>query len=213
MIIDTAEANPETLYKILTGSILPRPIAWVSTIDKEGQPNLAPFSFFTVASCNPPILCFAPANKPTMDDEGKGVPKDTLRNIRQTGEFVVNIVSRELSEKMTQTSGEYAVGINEFNAAGLTAVASDTVRPPRVGESLINMECRLHQILEFGGHPGAGNLVLGQLLRIHLNDSVYKNGKIDLGALNPIGRLSGNLYCTVKDRFEMLRPQVEQPNK
>ena len=211
MIIDVDKTGSEDLYKLLIGSVLPRPIAWVSSISADGVPNLAPFSFFTVASSNPPILCFSPALKEAVVD-GKvlTVPKDTLRNVKETGEFVVNVVSRPVAEKMVQTSGEYAAGVNEFDAAGLTAVPSKMVRPPRVGESLINMECKLHQILEFGHHPGAGSLILGRILCFHLDDSVYKSGHVELDVLQPIGRLSGAHYCTIKDRFEMQRPRIEQ---
>ncbi len=209
MIVDTKQASPEELYKILIGSVLPRPIAWVSTINEDGQTNLAPFSFFTVASSNPPILCFSPGYKGVVV-EGKvlTVPKDTLRNIRQTKEFVVNIVSRKVAEKMNQTSGDYPADVSEIVAAGLTPVASQMVRPPRVGESLVNMECELDQILEFGQSPGSGNLVLGRILCIHLDDSVYKGGHIDLDVLQPIGRLAGTQYCSVEDRFEMVRPKI-----
>ncbi len=209
MIVDVGQIDSESLYKILIGSILPRPIAWVSTVSKERVSNLAPFSFFTVASADPPILCFSPANKEaSIDGEVVAVPKDTLSNIRQTEEFVVNIVSRQLAEKMVQSSGEYPSAVSEFDAVGLTPLASRMVSAPRVGESLINIECRLYQILEFGHHPGAGNLVLGRILCIHLDESVYKNGKVDLDILQPVGRLGGNQYCPVSERFEISRPRV-----
>lgn len=207
MIIDTRDSSPNILYKILIGSVLPRPIAWVSTINRDGQPNLAPFSFFTVASSNPPVLCFSPAlREELVGGKLQAVPKDTLRNIRQIEEFVVNVVSRPLAEKMVQTSAEYPADVSEFVATGLTPVPSQLVRPPRVGESLINMECKLHQIIEFGTHPGAGMLVLGRIVCIHVDSSVYQNGKIDLAVLQPIGRLGGNSYCTTTDQFEMERP-------
>lgn len=209
MILDVEKIDPEALYKILIGSILPRPIAWVSTVDQDGVSNLAPFSFFTVASANPPILCFSPGNKEGLiDGEIVGIPKDTLRNIRQTEEFVVNVVSRSLAEKMVQSSGDYPPGVSEFDLAGLTPMPSKMVAPPRVGESMISMECRLHQVIEFGKHPSAGNLVLGRIVCINLDDSVYKKGRVDLDILEPVGRLGGNQYCTVKDRFEVPRPYV-----
>lgn len=209
MFIDTKEISSGDFYKLLIGSVLPRPIAWVSSMSKDGIYNLAPFSFFTVASANPPVLCFAPALKESeIDGKVVAVPKDTLRNVRDTEEFVVNIVSRKLAEKMVQTSGEYEEDVNEFEVAGLTAAPSSMVRPPRVGESLINMECKLHQILEFGDHPGAGTLVLGLILCMHLDDSAFKRGHVDLDVLQPIGRLGGASYCTVSDRFELQRPNV-----
>ncbi|HIA54104.1 MAG TPA: flavin reductase family protein [Candidatus Melainabacteria bacterium] len=209
MIVDFDKASPEAFYKILIGSVLPRPIAWVSTINREGVPNLAPFSFFTVASSNPPVLCFAPALKfDVFEGTSKGKPKDTLKNIQDTGEFVVNIVSQELAEKMNQSSGSYPPGVNEFEKVGLTTAPSSRIAPPRVAESLINFECKLHQVISFGEHPGAGNLVLGRIQCAHLHESVYKNGRVDLDVLHPIGRLAGMEYCEVKDRFVMVRPEV-----
>jgi len=209
MIIEFDKESPESFYKILIGSILPRPIAWVSTINREGVPNLAPFSFFTVASSNPPVLCFAPALKlEVFEGTKKGKPKDTLKNIQDTGEFVVNIVSRAVAEKMNQSSGSYPPGTSEFEKSGLTPAPSTHIAPPRVAESLINFECKLHQVISFGEHPGAGNLVLGRIQCAHLHDSVYKNGRIDIQELQPIGRLAGMEYCEVKERFVMVRPQV-----
>ncbi len=209
MIIDFAKVSSDTIYKILIGSVLPRPIAWVSTIDKNGITNLAPFSFFTVASANPPVLCFSPGMKQALvDGLMTAVPKDTLRNVRETQEFVVNVVSERIQEQMNLTSGEFPPGVSEFEAAGLTPVPSEIVRPPRVGESYINFECKLHQIVEFGDHAGAGSLVLGRIQCVHIDDAVYENGRINLDVLQPIGRLSGSQYCTVKERFDMPRPRV-----
>lgn len=209
MIIDPQKIGANALYKILIGSILPRPIAWVSTVNSEGKPNLAPFSFFTVASCKPPVLCFSPAYKSEVSDaQEMAIPKDTLSNIRQTGQFVVNIVSEPLADKMNQTAGEYPPGVNEFEIAGLTALPGSFVGVPRVAESLVNMECKLYQLIEFGRHPGAGTLVLGEIVCIHLDQSLYKNGSIDPDVLAPIGRMGANFYCTVKDRFEIARPRV-----
>jgi flavin reductase (DIM6/NTAB) family NADH-FMN oxidoreductase RutF len=207
MIIDTEQSSPDFLYKLLIGSVLPRPIAWVSTRSKTGLANLAPFSFFTVASCNPPILCFAPALK-IVEANGQliGVPKDSLRNIKDTGQFVVNVVSKALAEKMSATSAEFAPDVSEFAQVGLDEAPCQFVEAPRVRQSLINMECTLHQILEFGNHPGAGNLVLGRIVCIHIDDSVYKDGRIDLDVLQPIGRLAGSAYCTIENRFNIARP-------
>lgn len=209
MLVEFEKSTPEEIYKILIGSILPRPIAWVSTVSKDGKLNLAPFSFFTVASSNPPVLCFAPALKPEfIEGTKRGQPKDTLQNIQDTDEFVVNIVSRETAEKMNQSSGSYDAGTSEFEVAGLTPAKSMFVAPPRVAESLINFECRLNQIISFGEHPGAGNLVLGNIVCAHIDDTVHKNGRIDLNVLQPIGRLSGMEYCSINDRFTMIRPNV-----
>lgn len=209
MIIDTTTLAPDVMYKMLIGSVLPRPIAWVSSISTEGIFNLAPFSFFTVASSNPPILCFSPALKSgTVDGAEMGVPKDTLRNARDTGEFVVNIVSHKLAEQMNETSGDYAADRSEFEIAGLTPADSCKVKAPRVAEALISYECVLHQILEFGSHPGAGNLVLGRIVCAHLDDSVYDGRHVDIEVLDPIGRLGGFWYSTTRDRFEIRRPKV-----
>jgi flavin reductase (DIM6/NTAB) family NADH-FMN oxidoreductase RutF len=209
VIVESEKIDSESLYRILIGSVLPRPIAWVSTLSADGKPNLAPFSFFTVASANPPVVCFSPGLKGELV-EGKlrGVPKDTLKNIQETKEFVVNIVSHKVAEKMVQTSGDYAYGVSEFEAAGLTAIRSRSVKPFCVGESLINMECTLRQVLEFGDEPGSGNLVLGNVVCIHIDDSVYDGRHIDIDVLQPIGRLGGNEYCTTRDRFVLLRPQI-----
>ena len=204
MIIDCKKIETPHLYKLLIGSVAPRPIAWVSTRSADGQNNLAPFSFFNVFSVAPPVLGFAPGYKKAPPG-GVRPPKDTLRNVIETGEFVVNIVSHKLAEKMNQTSGEYPDDVSEFEAAGLTAVPSQVVKPPRVGECLMTMECKLLQTIDFG----QSSLVLGEIILIHLDESVYKHdGTINLDVLQPIGRLGEDLYSTVKDRFSMARPKV-----
>lgn len=200
MIIDCREANPRELYHILIGSVLPRPIAWVSTQSQAGLNNLAPFSFFNLFSVAPPILGFAPGLKRTA--AGVRQPKDTLRNVLETGEFVVNIVSRSLADKMNQTSGDYSEDVSEFEAAKLTPLQSLMVKPPRVGECLVSLECKLFQRIQLG----EGNLILGQILVVHIDDSVSKDGDINLDILQPIGRLGGDGYCTVSDRFDIARP-------
>jgi flavin reductase (DIM6/NTAB) family NADH-FMN oxidoreductase RutF len=191
------------LYKILVSTVMPRPIAWVSTISKEGIDNLAPFSFFTVASVKPPILCFAPALKSV---DGVPTEKDTLRNIQETGEFVVNIVSRSLVEKMNQTSFDYARSESEFDAVGLTRAPAHLVKPKRVAESLVNYECKLFQIITFGKEVQSGSLILGEIVMTHLDEQIFKNGKIDMAELNPVGRLGGLWYSGIEDRFELKRP-------
>ena len=188
------------LYRILTGCVLPRPIAWVSSIAGNGVCNLAPFSFFNVASVEPPVLGFSPLVDEIRQD------KDTLVNIRDMGEFVVNIVSYKLVEKMNQTSAAYANNIDEFNCAGLAAAASTTVRPPGVAESLVRFECRLRQLIAFGSDPYAGTLILGDVTHIHVHEDIYHEGKIDADRLDAIGRLAGNFYTTTRDRFAMARP-------
>ncbi|HWI51187.1 MAG TPA: flavin reductase family protein, partial [Symbiobacteriaceae bacterium] len=156
MLLDPASLPWRDAYKLMIGSILPRPIAWVSTVSKEGVFNLAPFSFFTVVAAEPMTICFSPMR------HSNGGKKDTLINIEETGEFVVNIVSEPLAEAMNQTSAALAPEVDEFQVAGLTPVPSESVRVPRVGESLVAYECRLLQVVEVGeAQAGAGALVLG----------------------------------------------------
>lgn len=206
-IVNPREVSAKDFYKILIGSVLPRPIAWVSTVSKEGVDNLAPFSFFTVASANPPVLCFAPAIKSERaENKTVGVPKDTLVNVRETGEFVVNVVSRHLVEAMNQTSYDYDRDVSEFDEVGLTREPSLLVKPKRVAESYINFECKLYKLIEIGTEPMGGTLVMGEILLAHLSDKVFKDGKIDVEVLDPIGRLGGLWYSGVKDRFELPRP-------
>jgi flavin reductase (DIM6/NTAB) family NADH-FMN oxidoreductase RutF len=210
MLLKTSELNPGQVYKLLIGSVVPRPIAWVSTISADGKPNLAPFSYFTVASSNPPVVCFSPALKGVSVD-GKTIvyPKDSLANVRETEEFVVNIVSYKLAKQMNQCSAEYGRGVSEFEKTGLTPVSSAMVKPPRVGEALISMECRLRQIINFGDHPGAGNLILGDVLCFNIDDKVIDARQhVNIEALDPIGRLAGNDYCRVSDIFALDRPDA-----
>lgn len=209
MFIDVSKIDSDALYQILISTVVPRPIAWVSTVGASGIDNVAPFSFFNVVSANPPMLAFSVGLKEDPTDETKGVEKDTLRNIRQTPEFVVNIVSQPVAEKMNQSSGEYAADVSEFDAVGLTRAPASFVSVPRVAESLVNIECRLHSITSFGTKPGAGNLVVGQILCIHINDEVLKDGRVELDLLQPVGRLAGSWYTTVKDRFKMVRPKID----
>ncbi len=191
-----------TVYKILIGSVVPRPIGWISTVDESGQPNLAPFSFFNAVSARPPHVIFSPMVRET--DAGV---KDTLRNVRATGEFVVNIVTEGVAQAMNITSTEFPHDVDEFVAAGLTATPSRAVRPPRVAESPIHFECRVAHLLDLGDGPGGSTLVVGRVLHLHVDPSLLVEGdKIDLDRLQPIGRLSGSGYCRVTDRFEMKRP-------
>ncbi len=207
MLIDASNASSNDMYRILLGSVLPRPIAWVSTRSDAGVDNLAPFSFFNAVSANPPLLAFAPALQAVRQgNKFIGVPKDTLRNIKENGEFVVNIVSHHLAEKMNLTSGAYEPSVSEFDQAGLTRAESTMVKPPCVAECLVNFECRLYKHLEFGTEPSSGNLVIGSILCVHINEAIYANGHIDTRKLDPIARMEGNWYCTIRDRFEMDRP-------
>jgi len=200
VIIDPAQTAPLNIYKLLVGAVVPRPIAFVSTISPEGVPNLAPFCFFTVASANPPVLCFTASFREPR--------KDTLVNIRATQEFVVNIVSEEFAAKMNVTSAEYPYGVSEFEVSGLTATPSDLVRPPRVKEAHVNMECRLLQTIEVSNQPMGGTLILGEVVRFHVDDTMVEEFRIDPEKLAAVGRMAGNTYCRTGDRFELIRPAI-----
>jgi flavin reductase (DIM6/NTAB) family NADH-FMN oxidoreductase RutF len=200
--IDPANQNPRDVYKLLVGSVLPRPIAFVSTVDKSNVRNLAPFSFFTVASSNPPVVVFCasvPANERTM--------KDTLRNVIETREFVVNIVSEDFAEQMNRCSATVPPEVDEFALSGLTPVASELVKPARVAESQVQMECRLLQVVTVSEKPMGGNLVLGEVLRFHVAKDVMTNFQIAPEKLCAIGRMAGAWYCRTTDRFELRRPE------
>lgn len=202
-----ADSRPQqSIYKLMIGSILPRPIGWISSMNEQGQPNLAPFSFFNAVGSNPPLVLFCPSVSTARQRK-----KDTFYNVKTTGEFVVNIVTESLVEAMNLTSGEYPSDVDEFAVAGLTAAPSVTVKPPRVAESPIHFECRVHQIVELGEDPGAGSVVIGRVLHVHVDDAILiGEDKIDLGKLQPIGRLAGSAYCRVTDIFEMARPDVSK---
>ena len=202
MIVDPKAAGWLDTYKLMIGAIVPRPIAFVSTVSPEGSRNLAPFSFFTGVSANPPVICFCP-----MRSRGADPRKDTLRNINLTREFVVNVVSEEFAKQMNVTSAEFPPEVDEFEAAGLTPIASDLVKPPRVKESHVHMECKLYLVIEVGGMDGSGNLVLGEVLRLHVDDSYVEDCKIDPDKLRAIGRMGGAMYTRTTDRFEMQRPK------
>lgn len=202
MTISPGDASPQNIYKLMTGIIVPRPIAFVSSMSSEGIRNLAPFSFFTAISANPPVVCFSP-----MIRGSDAARKDTLNNIESTGEFVVNIVSEDFAEKMNITSAEYAPDIDEFVQSGLTPVASDLVTPPRVAESRASMECRLFHIVHVSPKPLGGSIVIGEVLRFHIADEIFSDFKVDPDLLRAIGRMAGPTYARTTDRFNMERPK------
>jgi len=189
-------------YRILINSVVPRPIAWVSTLN-DGQLNLAPFSFFNAVSSKPPLLAFAPSLRLV---DGQSTPKDTLHNIRQTGEFVVNVVTFAVAEAMNLTSGEYDRSVDEFALAKLHTRPSQIVRPPQVAESPVSFECKLERIIDFGIEPPSGSLVIGEIVCVHLEESVVKDGTIDSSALDLVGRMGGLQYSRTTERFELKRP-------
>lgn len=199
IVVDPSR-SPADVYKLMIGSIVPRPIAFVSTVSPAGTYNLAPFSFFNAVCAEPPIITFASGYRVP--------PKDTLANVRATGEFVVNIVSEEIAEAMNACSGEYPAGVNEFELSGLTPVPGDLVRAPRVRESHVNMECRVLQILDLSTRPRGGSLIIGEVVRFHVDAAMLSNFRIDPDQLCAIGRMGGNEYTRTRDRFQMIRPQV-----
>ncbi len=203
---DPARLTPQENYKLLTGSIVPRPIAFVSTMDAQGVLNLAPYSFFTAASANPPIVCFCPAVREPK--HGLSSAKDTLANIEATGEFVVNIVSEEIVEAMNQTAAQVPPSVDEFELAGLTPVAGELVRTPRVAESLVQMECRLVEIVVASKLPLGGSIVLGEVVRFHIADQVLGDAlHISPEKLRAVGRMAGSDYIRTQDRFALERPK------
>ena len=198
--VEPADTPPINTYKLLIGTVVPRPIAFVSTVSPEGVLNLAPFSFFNVICANPPVICFACGVREP--------PKDTLTNVRTNGEFVVNIVTEEIAERMNLTSGEYDAGVDEFQIGGLTPVPSELVRPPAVRESPVNMECKVMQIIDVSLQPLGGSLIIGEVVRFHIDRALFENFRVDPDRLRAIGRMGGNGYTRTRDRFEMIRPQV-----
>ncbi|HEU5140123.1 MAG TPA: flavin reductase family protein [Bacillales bacterium] len=196
MIIDPNDLTPKQMYKLLIGSVVPRPVAWTSTVNRDGLYNIAPFSFFTVASRQPPMLCISIG---PGDGEREGTIKDTLINIRSQKEFVINVVSLPLANQMQKTSEAFGADKDEFTEAGLTAEKSVIVKPPRIKEAAIQMECKLEQIIPLG----SDHLVIGRLLKYHIRDDLYyENGKVDLEGLKPVGRLAGN-YTVVEKLFKL----------
>jgi flavin reductase (DIM6/NTAB) family NADH-FMN oxidoreductase RutF len=209
MIVSPPDLPYSEFYNLLISSVVPRPIAWVSTVNGAGQPNLAPFSFFNAVCADPPLLAFAPGlRRPRQPDAVHGEAKDTLRNVRETKEFVVNVVTYELAEAMNLTSGEYDAPVNEFELAKLTPQPSKIVRAPRVAESPVSFECKLHQILDFSSAPTGGSLVIGKIVSIYIHDAHLKEGKLDRDSLDLVGRMGGMQYTRTTQRFEMVRPKV-----
>ena len=200
MKIYPANLDHRNSHQLQASTIVPRPIAFVSTISEDGTFNLAPFSTFAGISVEPPIVCFSVVWR------RDGQKKDTLKNIEFSRDFVINVVNETLAQAMNQTSASYPSFIDEFKEVGLTPVKSDIVRAPRVAESPMNMECKLRQILEFGKSPGGSNLIIGEVVLIHIWDKLVIDGEIQMSKLKTIGRLGGDSYCRTGDTFEMKRP-------
>ncbi|MBT4205143.1 MAG: flavin reductase family protein [Proteobacteria bacterium] len=201
MIIDPLASEPKDVYKLLIGSIVPRPIAFVSSQSQDRINNLAPYSFFTGISANPPVIGFSPMKVKSDRD------RDTKNNIKNTSEFVINIVSHGFSEEMNVTSADVSPDVDEFELANLTPIESDLVAPPRLKEAKISMECRLLQIVEISQKLLGGAFVIGEVVRFHVCDDIISNYKIDPDKLKPIGRMGGLEYTRTKDRFTLERPK------
>ena len=204
--INVKEIPVQDRYKLLIGSIVPRPIGFISTISLNGIYNLAPFSFFNGVCSDPMSVLFCPVIRASDGQE-----KDTLKNIKATKEFVANIVSEDFAPQMNQCSAEYPSQIDEFKESGLTPMPSKIVKPPLVKEAKVNMECKLLHLVEVGNKTGGGTVVIGEVLYFHVREDIYEDGKIILGKLKPVGRLGGTSYCRVTDTFDLPRPTLKAP--
>ena len=200
MIIDPS--NYEGFNRVLTGVIVPRPIAFVSSVSSEGIVNLAPFSFFNAMAYDPATIVMGISRSAGWKE------KDTLSNIEATGEFVVNVVVDDISEAMNRTAAEFPADVDEFEIAGLTAKPSKKVRAPRVAESPVNMECKLSQVVEIGDGTNHA-IVIGEILLMHVRDDIISGHRINHQQLQPVGRLAGNMYCSTHEVYEMVRPQYD----
>ena len=209
MIIIPTDIPHRDRYKLMIGAVLPRPIAWVSSMDAGGNLNVAPFSFFTAVCSNPMTVIFCAGYSPEPDKDGK---KDTLRNIEETQEFVVNFTNEETAEAMNLTSIILPRGQSEFEFAGITPVPSEVVKVPRIAEAPIAYECKLQQIVTVSNQPGGGSAIFGEVQCVHIQDDIYDSDKryIMLDKYKPIGRLGGMSYTRVTDIFEMQRPPTPE---
>jgi flavin reductase (DIM6/NTAB) family NADH-FMN oxidoreductase RutF len=203
LTIDPKEVGTGKLHQYLLGAIGPRPIAFASTIDAEGRPNLSPFSFFNVFGANPPTLIFSPARRGRDN-----TVKHTYNNVKAVDEVVINIVNYSIVQQMSLSSSEYAEGVNEFEKAGFTMLKSDIVKPFRVAESPVQLECKVKQVVETGQKGGAGNLVICEVLKMHIEkDILDENGTIDQHKIDQVARMGGNWYTRAKlGMFEVKKP-------
>lgn len=202
--IDPKDLPVQKLHQYLLGAIGPRPIAFASTVDAVGKPNLAPFSFFNVFSANPPILIFSPARSGRTN-----TTKDTYNNVKVVPEVVINVVNYDIVHQMSLASSPYAPGVNEFEKAGFTALKSDSVKPFRVAESPVQFECKVNEVIELGTEGGAGNLIICEVLKIHIHDEVLdSNGMIDQRKIDLVARMGGDWYsrANAESMFEITKP-------
>jgi flavin reductase (DIM6/NTAB) family NADH-FMN oxidoreductase RutF len=191
------ELSVQKLHSLLLSAVAPRPIAFASTVDSDGNPNLSPFSFFNVFSANPPILIFSPARRVSNN-----TTKHTLDNAKKTKEVVINVVNYDIVQQMSLSSTEYPENVNEFDKSGLTMVASDLVKPFRVGESPVQFECKVNEIIELGQNAGAGNLIVCEVVKLHITEEVLNEDEsINQEALDVVARAGGSYYTRAKKGF------------
>ncbi len=200
MIFDVATLNPQDKYRLLSGGITPRPIAWISTRSQNNIDNLAPYSFFTVASCNPPVLLY------TQVAQRSGADKDTLTNLIETGECVVNITNSHLLEKMNTTSASIPNNESEFTFANVNSCASKTVTPLSVEQSPIRYECTLREVISISELPTGGSVVLLDVKSIYVADDLYSNGVINQQLVDSVGKMGGDFFSLTSNKVELTRP-------
>jgi flavin reductase (DIM6/NTAB) family NADH-FMN oxidoreductase RutF len=201
MKINLANLERRDLHELFVSAVVPRPIAFVSSIGNDGVFNLAPFSFFNPLCLKPAVISLS------IGWKRDGRKKDTLRNIEYSKDFVVNVVTETLAEAMNESSAEYPSEVDEFQEVGLTPGKADVVNAPLVVESPVNMECKLIQTLEFGEIPTGSTVVIGEIVLVHIRDDLWIKDHIEISKLKAVGRLGGNLYCRITDLFEMKRPE------
>jgi flavin reductase (DIM6/NTAB) family NADH-FMN oxidoreductase RutF len=206
MLLDPAALERRDLVELINGLVAPRPIAWVSTLAADGAPNLAPFSFFNAFSTAPPTVAIGPGSR-------QGVNKDSLRNIKATGEFVVNSVTEEFATNANVSSADFPPEVDEWTVTGVDRVASDDVAPPRVAQSPSSFECRVVEIVDLGPPETPTNsVIIGRITRIHVDESILGEGfSVDPDAARLVGRMGGALWCTTRDRFSLPRPRSTDP--
>jgi flavin reductase (DIM6/NTAB) family NADH-FMN oxidoreductase RutF len=200
MNFDTSEIQTQEKYRLLNGGVSPRPIAWISTRSAKGVDNLAPYSFFTVASCNPPVLLY------TQVTQRSGIDKDTLQNLQETGECVVNIVNASLLEKMSITSASISMDESEFDLAKVAHCTSQKVKPLSVTESPIRYECTLREVISLGDLPSGGTIVLLDVKSVYVRDDLYSDGTIKQALIDTVGKMGGDGYSLTSNYIELDRP-------
>jgi len=206
MKIDPAQLSGSEAYRLMISAVVPRPIAFISSCDEDRNTNLAPFSYFNCVTSKPPLISVSIGQRKWG---GERIKKDTLRNIEAVEEFVVNIATMPLIAKVNASSAEYPPGVSEIEAVGLTAEPSERVSVPRIAESPINLECRLHRVMMLGDAPQTG-LIIGEVVYVHVDDSVWnaESGEVDPVRLSPLARLGGSLYGALGDITSIPRPKL-----